>query len=252
MSIQDVTYRFQSVSKISIILFPLVSENESDNDLDLTYRLDIIPHYNLLNSIEISLSGSDVTDLFQSVLFAFRKYDTTIEETTVQEMSSTIIRLIDEVNPESMILTYHLLSPERQVVKKYSRDMYSVFLQQYKKQHESYRSTIHDGEYDEEELSSQVFALSSLAHSLLHQKRLNFSSMLQSLVKYTIQESTRKLIIGKECPVLLEPLEVNDIIILECNHMISKQAFTKMLDTERHPRCPICRRPSCPSDCMSC
>lgn len=42
----------------------------------------------------------------------------------------------------------------------------------------------------------------------------------------------------KECPVLLEPLRVNQTIYLSCGHYISREAWTKQQGT----RCPLCRQ----------
>jgi hypothetical protein len=43
---------------------------------------------------------------------------------------------------------------------------------------------------------------------------------------------------GKDCPVLMEPLEPNKAYRLKCNHYISQEAWMKL----KHPmQCPLCR-----------
>jgi len=49
-----------------------------------------------------------------------------------------------------------------------------------------------------------------------------------------------ELLAGKECPVLLQPLEVGKTVQLKCNHLLSLEAWRKQKGT----CCPLCRADS--------
>jgi len=46
------------------------------------------------------------------------------------------------------------------------------------------------------------------------------------------------VLVGKDCPVLLEPLEPNKAYRLKCNHYISQEAWMKL---KSPMQCPLCR-----------
>jgi len=62
--------------------------------------------------------------------------------------------------------------------------------------------------------------------------------ILQSYKDKGIREFKKQELVGKECPVSLEPLKVGETFKLPCDHYISQDAFCKMKGIKK---CPLCR-----------
>lgn len=250
MSIRQILRSYRKVKSIRINLFsPFVEED--DVPLGFTYFLYIRKDDTSLNTIRVDMTN-DENELLQSFVFEFQPYDSIASSRCVEKMISYIIDMMEmTIQPERLLITYTLEKDDKIVTKQCDYETYSKYLNQYRNRLLITRATVEE-EYDTSIVEDHISDIDSLSHSLRYYRWLEFNLMLCGLINYTIDESTKEMIKEKECPVLLEPLELGKIMILNCKHMVSKEAFNQIVKNDMHPKCPVCRHVSCPSDCTSC
>lgn len=162
-----------------------------------------------------------------------------IEESLLTTLCKDIAYYVSSINPDHMIVCYN----------NNFEKVTSRLLGRLSKISEKYSENFEGGYYDQDEAEGESFSI-KFEDLITKPSHLLIKMKLKNMILTNLDLYIEKLIINKECPVLLEPLKLGDLCIPSCKHILSKQAYNKIHTTQYEENgvckgwfklCPLCR-----------
>ena len=216
---------------ILIFIYPL----QDDEPYTLSLECNPNEKWSLLLTLK-----DDGEETIETTTFCFYEYQFEILVEHINKIRYRMTQYINEMTPHHIEIVYKGsgCSPRRRDLEDYGSVLFDL------KQAETEFESNYEEDMDRLEIYDE---LRDLGHILNMDKKLCFSFYLKGVIRHIMKKEVENLIKDKECPVMLEPLEVGKVCMLPCKHLLSQEAFEKINKGEHHPKCPCCREECCPS-----
>lgn len=239
MSTQSIHHSFQkktayvSVTQIEFLLY-MNNQDKDEIDHDNTFRL-VLQFLPEKQSLSLRLTNpADVTmyEIFYSLLSQGYRFSHELRE----ELKKDIFSLLDQLGPFAFTLKYN------EQLQFYRRlDEIGSLMRNNASAEFTFTNERDECEMEADEV---LYERDTLAYLLNEDKTLMWKLMIESFLHYVSTEHAKEFIKHKECPIFLEPLEIENTYISVCGHSFSKKAFEQLVKESetRCINCPMCRK----------